>query len=96
VPAWEKRRKDVYRLRPSGSVTLTMQFGIEFVRFKSFQAVKELAQFYRSPLRPSDGDSACVVPLDVAAKLTTNTYTWMTLPDGIFLAEQAELTQEST
>jgi manganese oxidase len=26
VPAWEKGRKDVYRLRPSGSVTLTMQF----------------------------------------------------------------------
>ncbi len=26
VPAWEKGRKDVYRLRPGGSVTLTMQF----------------------------------------------------------------------
>jgi FtsP/CotA-like multicopper oxidase with cupredoxin domain len=26
VPAWERGRKDVYRLRPSGSVTLTMQF----------------------------------------------------------------------
>ncbi|MBZ5727807.1 MAG: multicopper oxidase domain-containing protein [Acidobacteriia bacterium] len=26
VPAWEQGRKDVYRLRPSGSVTLTMQF----------------------------------------------------------------------
>jgi len=26
VPAWEKGRKDVYRLRPSGSITLTMQF----------------------------------------------------------------------
>ena len=26
VPAWEKGRKDVYRLHPSGSVTLTMQF----------------------------------------------------------------------
>jgi FtsP/CotA-like multicopper oxidase with cupredoxin domain len=26
VPAWEKGRKDVYRLRPDGSVTLTMQF----------------------------------------------------------------------
>jgi FtsP/CotA-like multicopper oxidase with cupredoxin domain len=26
VPAWEKGRKDVYRLRPAGSVTLTMQF----------------------------------------------------------------------
>ena len=26
VPAWEKGRKDVYRLRPSGSVTLTLQF----------------------------------------------------------------------
>ena len=26
VPSWEKGRKDVYRLRPSGSVTLTMQF----------------------------------------------------------------------
>jgi FtsP/CotA-like multicopper oxidase with cupredoxin domain len=26
VPLWEKGRKDVYRLRPSGSVTLTMQF----------------------------------------------------------------------
>jgi manganese oxidase len=26
VPAWEKGRKDVYRLRPSGSLTLTMQF----------------------------------------------------------------------
>jgi manganese oxidase len=26
VPAWEKGRKDVYRLRPSGSVQLTMQF----------------------------------------------------------------------
>jgi manganese oxidase len=26
VPAWETGRKDVYRLRPSGSVTLTMQF----------------------------------------------------------------------
>jgi len=26
VPAWEKGRKDVYRLRPSGSVTLRMQF----------------------------------------------------------------------
>jgi manganese oxidase len=26
VPAWEKGRKDVYRLKPSGSVTLTMQF----------------------------------------------------------------------
>jgi manganese oxidase len=26
VPAWEKGRKDVYRLRPSGSVTLKMQF----------------------------------------------------------------------
>ncbi|MGZ7077586.1 MAG: multicopper oxidase family protein, partial [Candidatus Angelobacter sp.] len=26
VPAWEKGRKDVYRLRPSGSVTITMQF----------------------------------------------------------------------
>ena len=26
MPAWEKGRKDVYRLRPSGSVTITMQF----------------------------------------------------------------------
>jgi FtsP/CotA-like multicopper oxidase with cupredoxin domain len=26
VPAWEQGRKDVYRLRPDGSVTLTMQF----------------------------------------------------------------------
>jgi len=26
VPAWEKGRKDVYRLRPGGDVTLTMQF----------------------------------------------------------------------
>ncbi|HYU46937.1 MAG TPA: multicopper oxidase domain-containing protein [Terriglobales bacterium] len=26
VPSWEKGRKDVYRLHPSGSVTLTMQF----------------------------------------------------------------------
>ncbi|HEY2028044.1 MAG TPA: multicopper oxidase domain-containing protein, partial [Myxococcales bacterium] len=26
VPAWEKGRKDVYRLRPGGSVTLRMQF----------------------------------------------------------------------
>src|SRR5689334_9120376 len=26
VPAWEKGRKDVYRLRPAGSITLTMQF----------------------------------------------------------------------
>jgi FtsP/CotA-like multicopper oxidase with cupredoxin domain len=26
VPAWEKGRKDVYRLRPGGSVTVTMQF----------------------------------------------------------------------
>ena len=26
VAAWEKGRKDVYRLRPGGSVTLTMQF----------------------------------------------------------------------
>jgi len=26
VPAWEKGRKDVYRLRPSGSVTLAIQF----------------------------------------------------------------------
>jgi FtsP/CotA-like multicopper oxidase with cupredoxin domain len=26
VPSWEKGRKDVYRLRPGGSVTLTMQF----------------------------------------------------------------------
>src|SRR4051794_36272215 len=26
VPAWEKGRKDVYRLRPSGSITITMQF----------------------------------------------------------------------
>jgi len=26
VPAWEGGRKDVYRLRPGGSVTLTMQF----------------------------------------------------------------------
>jgi manganese oxidase len=26
VPAWERGRKDVYRLHPSGSVTLTMQF----------------------------------------------------------------------
>ena len=26
VPAWEHGRKDVYRLRPGGSVTLTMQF----------------------------------------------------------------------
>jgi manganese oxidase len=26
VPAWERGRKDVYRLRPSGSVTLLMQF----------------------------------------------------------------------
>ncbi|HVD92367.1 MAG TPA: multicopper oxidase domain-containing protein [Vicinamibacterales bacterium] len=26
VPAWEKGRKDVYRLRPGGSITLTMQF----------------------------------------------------------------------
>src|SRR3954465_925941 len=26
VPAWEKGRKDVYRLRPSGSLTLAMQF----------------------------------------------------------------------
>ena len=26
VPAWELGRKDVYRLRPAGSVTLTMQF----------------------------------------------------------------------
>ena len=26
VPAWEKGRKDVYRLKPSGSVTLKMQF----------------------------------------------------------------------
>jgi len=26
VPAWERGRKDVYRLRPDGSVTLTMQF----------------------------------------------------------------------
>jgi manganese oxidase len=26
MPAWEKGRKDVYRLRPSGSVTITIQF----------------------------------------------------------------------
>jgi FtsP/CotA-like multicopper oxidase with cupredoxin domain len=26
VPAWEAGRKDVYRLRPGGSITLTMQF----------------------------------------------------------------------
>jgi manganese oxidase len=26
VPAWERGRKDVYRLKPGGSVTLTMQF----------------------------------------------------------------------
>jgi FtsP/CotA-like multicopper oxidase with cupredoxin domain len=26
VPPWEKGRKDVYRLRPGGSVTITMQF----------------------------------------------------------------------
>src|SRR5262245_850792 len=26
VPTWERGRKDVYRLRPGGSVTLTMQF----------------------------------------------------------------------
>ncbi|WP_369959822.1 multicopper oxidase family protein [Pseudomonas benzenivorans] len=26
VPAWERGRKDVYRLRPGGSVTLSMQF----------------------------------------------------------------------
>jgi FtsP/CotA-like multicopper oxidase with cupredoxin domain len=26
VPAWERGRKDVYRLRPGGSVTVTMQF----------------------------------------------------------------------
>jgi FtsP/CotA-like multicopper oxidase with cupredoxin domain len=26
VPAWERGRKDVYRLRPAGSVTITMQF----------------------------------------------------------------------
>jgi len=26
VPAWERGRKDVYRLRPDGSVTITMQF----------------------------------------------------------------------
>ena len=26
VPAWEQGRKDVYRLRPGGSVTITMQF----------------------------------------------------------------------
>jgi FtsP/CotA-like multicopper oxidase with cupredoxin domain len=26
VPAWEQGRKDVYRLRPNGSITLTMQF----------------------------------------------------------------------
>ncbi|HXB71228.1 MAG TPA: multicopper oxidase domain-containing protein [Candidatus Acidoferrales bacterium] len=26
VPAWERGRKDVYRLKPSGSVTITMQF----------------------------------------------------------------------
>ena len=26
VPAWEKGRKDVYRLRPSGTVTIQMQF----------------------------------------------------------------------
>jgi FtsP/CotA-like multicopper oxidase with cupredoxin domain len=26
VPAWEKGRKDVYRLRPDGSVTVTLQF----------------------------------------------------------------------
>ncbi|HSB68567.1 MAG TPA: multicopper oxidase domain-containing protein, partial [Candidatus Methylomirabilis sp.] len=26
VPAWERGRKDVYRLRPGGSITITMQF----------------------------------------------------------------------
>ena len=26
VPAWEQGRKDVYRLRPGGSVTITLQF----------------------------------------------------------------------
>lgn len=26
MPAWERGRKDVYRLRPGGSVTLKMQF----------------------------------------------------------------------
>jgi FtsP/CotA-like multicopper oxidase with cupredoxin domain len=26
VPAWEKGRKDVYRLRPGGEITITMQF----------------------------------------------------------------------
>jgi FtsP/CotA-like multicopper oxidase with cupredoxin domain len=26
VPAWERGRKDVYRLRPSGSVTISLQF----------------------------------------------------------------------
>ncbi len=26
VPSWERGRKDVYRLRPAGSVTITMQF----------------------------------------------------------------------
>src|SRR5439155_19949963 len=26
VPKWERGRKDVYRLRPDGSVTITMQF----------------------------------------------------------------------
>jgi len=26
VPAWERGRKDVYRLKPSGEVTIKMQF----------------------------------------------------------------------
>ena len=26
VPPWERGRKDVYRLRPGGSITITMQF----------------------------------------------------------------------
>jgi hypothetical protein len=26
VPPWERGRKDVYRLRPGGSLTITMQF----------------------------------------------------------------------
>jgi hypothetical protein len=26
VPAWEKGRKDVFRLRPGGTVTVTLQF----------------------------------------------------------------------
>jgi FtsP/CotA-like multicopper oxidase with cupredoxin domain len=64
VPAWEKGRKDVYRLRPSGSIQIAMQFrdwGGMFMEHCHNTVHEDNAMLLRWEVQPGGG--AALVPL---------------------------------